>query len=334
MAVLTKRKNISKSKSNYKTRKQFKRFRKSGSKTRKIRGGAGFPKTTIPDFSILTNFEDILNKDNNIEHKIKVILDIIMNNHFEIIIILGAHSSEKHIIRFVNSKKNSIVICFAETPTNNSGLTTMYLNQAQNSCSISFVADFNDINIWKELNTKIKINEIICDWSVAKFLKDEYNFINGKIMDIIFEILVVGGKYYSSCCYSSSIIVEENNSKLVKKKLPLMYSYAYIPVKKSIKKEHRNNYNTQEIKTEHVAEEWNDLLPYVEKNTVYNTTKYIDKYKNHLQDYKPLNFTIEFITSESKETDVYPLHNSSRIEYPHTYFYLEKTYENKFLKKT
>ena len=329
MAVLTKRKNISKSKSNSKTRKQFKRFRKSGSKTRKIRGGAGLPKTIIPDVSILTNSEDILNnnKYENIVRKIEYILDINKNNHFEIIIILGAHSSEEHIIRFVNSKKNSIVICFAklETPTNNSGLTTMYLNQEQNSCSISFVADFNDINIWKELNKKIKINEIICDWSVAKFLKDEYNFITGKIMAIIFEILVVGGKYYSSCCYSSSIIVEENNSKLVKKKLPLMYSYAYIPVKKSIKKEHRNNYNTQEIKTEHVAEEWNDLLPYVEKNTVYNTTKYIDKYKNHLQYYKPLNFTIEFITSESKETDVYPLHNSSRIEYPHTYFYLEKT---------
>ena len=179
MAVLTKRKNISKSKSNYKTRKQFKRFRKSGSKTRKIRGGAGFPKTIIPNVSILTNFEGILNKDNNIVQKIEVILDINMNNHFEIIIILGAHSSEEHIIRFVNSKKNSIVICFAklETPTNNSELTTMYLNKAQNSCSISFVADFNDINIWEELNKKIKINEIICDWSVAKFLNDEYNVL-------------------------------------------------------------------------------------------------------------------------------------------------------------
>jgi len=42
MAVLTKRKNISKSKSNYKTRKQFKKFRKNDMITKKIRGGGGW----------------------------------------------------------------------------------------------------------------------------------------------------------------------------------------------------------------------------------------------------------------------------------------------------
>ena len=53
MVVSTKRKNSLKSKSNSKTRKQFKKFRKSGMKTKKMRGGGkGFKvfKGKVSDF--------------------------------------------------------------------------------------------------------------------------------------------------------------------------------------------------------------------------------------------------------------------------------------------
>ena len=48
MAVITKRKNVSKSKSNSKTRKQFNSIRKNGMKTRKLRGGVLKNKTLRP----------------------------------------------------------------------------------------------------------------------------------------------------------------------------------------------------------------------------------------------------------------------------------------------
>jgi len=330
MAVLTKRKNISKSKSNYKTRKQFKRFRKSVSNIRKMKGGAGVPNTTIPEVDILENFREILNNNEyeyeNLINKIEYISDINMKKQFQIIIILGAHSSEEHIKQFVNLRNNSIVICFATLYTaSTSELTNMNINKANNSVSISFVADFNDIKIWEELNKKLKINTIICDWSVSKFLRNEYNFICGKIMAIIMEILVENGTYYSSCCYSMMGVTKEKNSTKIKK-TPMLDSYAYVPLKQCIKGSRRNNYNNLNIKTEHIAEEWNDLLPYVDKNThkVYNITEYINKYKNHLDYYKPTNSELTFTTSTNKANDYYPLPNIRRINYPNTYFCLKK----------
>ena len=53
MAVSTKRKNSLKSKSNSKTRKQFKKFRKNDMRTKKIRGGSGGDNMKLNNNNIL-----------------------------------------------------------------------------------------------------------------------------------------------------------------------------------------------------------------------------------------------------------------------------------------
>jgi len=335
---------LSKSKKNSSSKKHLNKYRINSIKTKKMKGGAMDPhNSTRPNIKILKTDDNVLNNVdlNNLlilEKKIKIILELYKVN-YSIIIILGANSSEKHIIDFVNLKTNSIVICFAnieieKTDAETQQKTAMYINENKNTCSISFVADFNNIEVWQTLQDNFKITEIICDWSVAKFLNKEYNFINGKIMGIIFDILKITGKYYSECCFDSSTIIETKAKKTITfktilptfktiphtfKNIPWTYKYVYVPLYNF---PNFSNFNKKPInkKNNKVAKSWNVLLPRekTQASAIQSTknSKYIDKYKDQLKSDIPVNFEIEFVTC--KKDVIYPLINDN-IQTPYTY---------------
>ena len=236
-----------------------------------------------------------------------------------IIIILGAYNYETHILEFMsNLDTQTTVICIRYDDVYDKNKDNIIKND--NGYIISFINNFNEISLWEELKKLNNINKIIVDLATAKFFEDEYSFVSGRIMQIIFNMLPIGGRFYSECCFSIRAVENSLNKNI--KWIPQLFKYAIIPKLRNI--------NSSKKALRMTATEWNNLIRPVAKITNIgnnkfkkqinnDTEKYITKYKDYLQYYKPLNYTLEFKKPKDNGIDLYPLKNSSK-----EYFYLEK----------
>ena len=228
-------------------------------------------------------------------------LSFINSLSLPIIIILGAVNDEDHIRLFVeNLTSKHCVICISNIKVEQPLISVG--NPESKSPVIHLSENFNDIELWNKLKYLNEVNKIIVDWSVVKFFSTEYNIIIGKIMKIIFNLLIINGEFYSECCHSMNWMNRENTHLI-----PGIYNYAMSSPE----------WDLPEIRPGETQEET--------KNRV--DREYIEKYVEKLKYYTPVNYEMNYHTIPLPEYDTYPLKNSHRSIYPFNYFVLRKKHD-------
>ena len=103
----------------------------------------------------------------------------------DVVIILGAWPGEPHIIQYKAEHPYMYVITFSIKGVNE---VAKY-----NKPSPSHVeADFNILEYWNNLNEILKdrnVVQIIVDWSTTKFMREDWNFENGNIYNVVKKML-------------------------------------------------------------------------------------------------------------------------------------------------
>ena len=217
-----------------------------------------------------------------------------------VIIILGANSKEDHIIDYMGKLDiKSTIICISLEAQQEK------IEQTDTKGSIYHLnMDFNNVEHMRTLQELIvPLNKIIVEWSTYKFFSVEYNFVTGKIIQILFNLLRKGGEFYSGCCWEIATVRGSSPMKYI----PYLVTYATQPSDEYLVNVLGDPDETSQERTERV---YRDYIHYFIQNLINET-------KDH--------FHFEgLIKVESKETDTYPLINPKRIEFPYRYFKLIK----------
>jgi hypothetical protein len=264
----SRRQNYRKRHTKRKTKKQLcqKSKRKSKRKFKKNQKGGGI-------------HEDILNI-NTKENKVDIII--------------GAHHEEPHVIEYATNNPDVIVICISQASVGDNAGSPRSMENKDNR--FLFKMDFNDVALWQNELSKIQhVRSIIVDWSTAKFFKEEYNMLIGKIFEIIKTFITKGAVFYSHCCTKGKITLLdfEFGDRVPKSDIDPKFVYG---------------------KT-HVEWKANTFLPYVKQDEEDITiARYIKKIKYYLEEE---GFIVESIEVQTEAHNTYPLKNNQQQQSYH-----------------
>ena len=257
-------------------------FKKSSSKrkSKKHKGGG--------------NLEKLFGKNNksNVVQSGGHVSDVVRNVNATgkgVDILLGCHPSEEHVIKYKEKNNDKTVITFNDE------------NDESINEPFHIKGNFNDIELWKQLKGLNNVQNVIVDWSTAKFLNKEYTIIRTHneytVFNIIFDMLQPGGSYYSYCCGTGM---------------------GY-PIKRSYYEEH-NIESRPPQKTIMMSKE--TKLPYVNMRADLTTEQYIEAIKHDLPD--NMRMDKHGILKYDENLEDYPLFNPNMTKDKPYYFKLTK----------